>query len=54
MLSPHSADSGQALAVPVRVLDGTEAEIAYRRTAADWQKQQRRREGADATTGRAI
>jgi transposase len=31
-----------------------QAEAAYERTVADWQRQQRRREGADATTGRAI
>lgn len=31
-----------------------QAETAYERTVADWQRQQRRREGADATTGRAI
>jgi transposase len=31
-----------------------QAEAAYKRTVADWQRQQRRREGADATTGRAI
>jgi transposase len=31
-----------------------QAEATYERTVADWQRQQRRREGADATTGRAI
>jgi transposase len=31
-----------------------QAEAAYERTVADWQQQQRRRKGADATTGRAI
>lgn len=31
-----------------------QAEAAYERTVADWQRQQRRRKGADATTGRAI
>lgn len=31
-----------------------QAETAYERTVADWQRQQRKREGADATTGRAI
>jgi hypothetical protein len=34
MLSPHSADSGQALAVPVRVLDGTEAHVLQKAVAA--------------------
>jgi transposase len=31
-----------------------QAEAAYERTVADWQRQQRRKKGADATTGRAI
>ena len=31
-----------------------QAEAAYERTVADWQRQQRQRTGADATTGRAI
>ena len=31
-----------------------QAEAAYERTVADWQRQQRLRKGADATTGRAI
>ena len=31
-----------------------QAEATYERTVADWQRQQRRRKGADATTGRAI
>lgn len=31
-----------------------QAETAYERTVADWQRQQQQREGADATTGRAI
>ena len=31
-----------------------QAEAAYERTVTDWQRQQRRRAGADATTGRAI
>jgi len=30
-----------------------QAESAYERTVADWQRQQRKRKGADATTGRA-
>lgn len=30
-----------------------QAETAYERTVADWQRQQRQRKGADATTGRA-
>jgi transposase len=30
------------------------AEAAYERTVADWQRQQQRRKGADATAGRAI
>ena len=30
-----------------------QAEAAYERTVADWQRQQRQRKGADATTGRA-
>jgi transposase len=30
-----------------------QAEAAYERTVADWQRQQRRRKGANATTGRA-
>jgi transposase len=32
----------------------TQAEAAYERTIADWNRQQRQRKGADATTGRAI
>ena len=31
-----------------------QAEAAYERTVADWQRQQRQRKGADATTGRAL
>jgi transposase len=31
-----------------------QAEAAYERTVVDWQRQQRRSKGADATTGRAI
>ena len=38
-------DAERALAI--------QAEAAYERTVADWQRQQRRRKGADATTGRA-
>jgi hypothetical protein len=31
-----------------------QAEAAYERTVADWNRQQRKTKGADATTGRAI